>query len=189
MTFPKESEQIKDIIIISVPESPTVEDTREKALDSLLLLRPICPERDSVKEAVLQSMNAGVRIIMITSDYFKTATVISKNTDGGGCLEVVVNKLVLINVNHQQYRMQDAPTMEMPNHQRQPQQESGPQEVTSKGTPHAPPLHQIPTHIADQSASVSSNIEGSPSAVRTVSVNSNCTGSPGSGEGLPSPSA
>jgi len=89
MTFPKESEQIKDIIIISVPESPTVEDTREKALDSLLLLRPICPERDSVKEAVLQSMNAGVRIIMITIDYFKTATVISKNTDGGGCLEVV----------------------------------------------------------------------------------------------------
>ncbi len=40
---------------------------------------PIGNERDDVKEAVLHSMTAVVRVVMIAGDYFKTATAIGKN--------------------------------------------------------------------------------------------------------------
>ena len=39
----------------------------------------IDPERDGVKDAVLQSKTAGVRVVMITGDYLKTAIAIAKN--------------------------------------------------------------------------------------------------------------
>jgi Ca2+-transporting ATPase len=39
----------------------------------------IDPERDGVKEAVLDSKTAGVRVVMITGDYLKTAIAIAKN--------------------------------------------------------------------------------------------------------------
>ena len=43
------------------------------------LCASIDPERDGVKEAVLQSKTAGVRVVMITGDYLKTAIAIAKN--------------------------------------------------------------------------------------------------------------
>jgi Ca2+-transporting ATPase len=43
------------------------------------LCASIDPERNGVKEAVLQSRTAGVRVVMITGDYLKTAIAIAKN--------------------------------------------------------------------------------------------------------------
>jgi len=43
------------------------------------LAASIDPERDGVKDAVLQSRTAGVRVVMITGDYLKTAIAIAKN--------------------------------------------------------------------------------------------------------------
>merc|ERR1719310_1986606 len=43
------------------------------------LCASIDPERDGVKDAVLQSKTAGVRVVMITGDYLKTAIAIAKN--------------------------------------------------------------------------------------------------------------
>jgi magnesium-transporting ATPase (P-type) len=43
------------------------------------LCASIDPERDGVKEAVADSRTAGVRVVMITGDYLKTAVAIAKN--------------------------------------------------------------------------------------------------------------
>jgi magnesium-transporting ATPase (P-type) len=43
------------------------------------LCASIDPERDGVKDSVLQSREAGVRVVMITGDYLKTAIAIAKN--------------------------------------------------------------------------------------------------------------
>ena len=43
------------------------------------LCASIDPERDGVKDSVLQSRQAGVRVVMITGDYLKTAIAIAKN--------------------------------------------------------------------------------------------------------------
>ena len=43
------------------------------------LCASIDPERDGVKGAVLVSKRAGVRVVMITGDYLKTAIAIAKN--------------------------------------------------------------------------------------------------------------
>ena len=43
------------------------------------LCASIDPERDGVKQAVLDSRTAGVRVVMITGDYLKTAIAIAKN--------------------------------------------------------------------------------------------------------------
>ena len=53
-----------------------------KIVDGLTLCglcASIDPERDGVKDAVLQSKTAGVRVVMITGDYLKTAIAIAKN--------------------------------------------------------------------------------------------------------------
>ena len=53
-----------------------------KIVDGLTLCglcASIDPERDGVKEAVLDSKTAGVRVVMITGDYLKTAIAIGKN--------------------------------------------------------------------------------------------------------------
>jgi Ca2+-transporting ATPase len=60
-------------------------DTDEKfakIVDGLTLCglcASIDPERDGVKDAVLDSKTAGVRVVMITGDYLKTAIAIAKN--------------------------------------------------------------------------------------------------------------
>ena len=54
----------------------------DKIVDGLTLCglcASIDPERDGVKEAVLDSKTAGVRVVMITGDYLKTAIAIAKN--------------------------------------------------------------------------------------------------------------
>ncbi len=43
------------------------------------LCASIDPERDGVKDAVLASKTAGVRVVMITGDYLQTAIAIAKN--------------------------------------------------------------------------------------------------------------
>ena len=43
------------------------------------LCASIDSERDGVKDSVLQSRQAGVRVVMITGDYLKTAIAIAKN--------------------------------------------------------------------------------------------------------------
>jgi magnesium-transporting ATPase (P-type) len=53
-----------------------------KIVDGLTLCglcASIDPERDGVKEAVMDSKTAGVRVVMITGDYLKTAIAIAKN--------------------------------------------------------------------------------------------------------------
>ena len=53
-----------------------------KIVDGLTLCglcASIDPERDGVKDAVLDSKTAGVRVVMITGDYLKTAIAIAKN--------------------------------------------------------------------------------------------------------------
>jgi magnesium-transporting ATPase (P-type) len=58
-------------------------DDKFMSLTEGLTLSGLCasidPERDGVKEAVLQSKVAGVRVVMITGDYLKTAIAIAKN--------------------------------------------------------------------------------------------------------------
>ena len=54
----------------------------DKIVDGLTLCglcASIDPERDGVKDAVLDSKTAGVRVVMITGDYLKTAIAIAKN--------------------------------------------------------------------------------------------------------------
>merc|ERR1712013_469114 len=43
------------------------------------LVASIDPDRDGVKESVSLARSAGIRVVMITGDYLKTASAIAKN--------------------------------------------------------------------------------------------------------------
>lgn len=63
-------------------EDSDVDAKFAKMVDGLTLCglcASIDPERDGVKDAVAQSRTAGVRVVMITGDYLKTAVAIAKN--------------------------------------------------------------------------------------------------------------
>merc|ERR1719378_1766112 len=63
-------------------EDADVDAKFAKMVDGLTLCglcASIDPERDGVKDAVAQSRTAGVRVVMITGDYLKTAVAIAKN--------------------------------------------------------------------------------------------------------------
>lgn len=63
-------------------EDSEVDTKFAKMVDGLTLCglcASIDPERDGVKDAVAQSRTAGVRVVMITGDYLKTAVAIAKN--------------------------------------------------------------------------------------------------------------
>lgn len=63
-------------------EDSDVDTKFDKMVEGLTLCglcASIDPERDGVKEAVGESRTAGVRVVMITGDYLKTAVAIAKN--------------------------------------------------------------------------------------------------------------
>jgi potassium/sodium efflux P-type ATPase len=53
----------------------------KKNLILLGLVASIDPEREGVKDSVLNARDAGIRVIMITGDYLKTAIAIAKNVE------------------------------------------------------------------------------------------------------------
>jgi potassium/sodium efflux P-type ATPase len=71
----------------ALPFDPAAEDISadekfehcKKDLILLGLVASIDPEREGVKDSVLNARDAGIRVVMITGDYLKTATAIAKN--------------------------------------------------------------------------------------------------------------
>jgi len=52
-----------------------------KDIQLLGLVASIDPDRDGVKESVISARGAGIRVVMITGDYLKTAAAIAKNVN------------------------------------------------------------------------------------------------------------
>ena len=84
------SQALRVLAVATRPLGPTLpfddetepEEQFSKIVDGLTLCglcASIDPERDGVKDAVSQSTDAGVRVVMITGDYLMTAIAIAKN--------------------------------------------------------------------------------------------------------------
>jgi len=63
------------------PDKPPKDDdaTLENNLTLLGLVASIDPERKEVAQSIRQSYSAGIRVVMITGDYVKTAKAIAEN--------------------------------------------------------------------------------------------------------------
>ncbi|TYZ64479.1 hypothetical protein PybrP1_003898 [[Pythium] brassicae (nom. inval.)] len=73
--------------LAAIPYAPDCDEIEEKfaalarPLVLLGLVASIDPERDGVREAIATARHAGIRTVMITGDYLKTAVAIAQNID------------------------------------------------------------------------------------------------------------